>query len=163
AAVAAGDLALRPGKLRQAFYLFVHNKGQDARKVVVEVKAGGEGVKGGAVAVTVDPGQSEPVPLGEGGAVPEGDLAGPARAVGGGGGGGGGGAGTEGGCGGGGGGGGGGRGGGFAGAPGPSLPPGGAPQGKRRPACGWACAACFRPPARRSRSSWCCRRSASRG
>jgi hypothetical protein len=73
-AVAADGVTLRPGKFRQAYFLFLRNRGQEPRKVTVELKAGGEVPKGGAVTVIVEPGQTEPVPLGEGAALPKDDL-----------------------------------------------------------------------------------------
>lgn len=63
-------LRLRPGKVPQTFFLYVYNPTSEPRKIIVQVLANGELLKGGEVPLTVAAKESKKVILGAGAAPP---------------------------------------------------------------------------------------------
>jgi hypothetical protein len=64
------EIRLRPGKLRQAVYLFARNPAETARKVTIEIKAGDSPIKGGTFSATLPPQSTVRLTLGEPAALP---------------------------------------------------------------------------------------------
>jgi hypothetical protein len=56
-------LRLRPGKVRQTYYLYLYNPGRKTQNVIVQLLQGGMPLKGGEAKVTVEAGKSTRVPL----------------------------------------------------------------------------------------------------
>jgi hypothetical protein len=65
---------VRPGKVRQPYYLFLHNPDDRPRKLSVRLLAGDAPLKGAQAALTVPAGATVPVRFGEGGPSPKDDL-----------------------------------------------------------------------------------------
>jgi hypothetical protein len=70
------EIRLRPGKVRQSFYLFAHNPTDSARKVTIEIKTGAADFKGSSFTTVLSPNSTQRFGLAgpdQGGALPAGD------------------------------------------------------------------------------------------